>query len=206
MGQELTCNLVYGKQRIKGKALLETAEIIFRASDRSFRLKMAFAEIKSVKAVGGELRIQGSGDLAIFELDGATAEKWREKILHPKSRFEKLGVKSGANVSLIGEFDEQFIAEIAACTESISRSKPSAKPDCIFFSAESAKDLGQVARLAKNICDAAALWIVYPKGQKQITENDVLSAGRKTGLKDVKVVSFSPSHTALKFVMPFGKR
>ena len=53
---------------------------------------------------------------------------------------------------------------------------------------------------------AAALWIVYPKGQKRITENDVLSAGRKVGLKDVKVVGFSATHTALKFVIPLSKR
>ena len=53
---------------------------------------------------------------------------------------------------------------------------------------------------------AAALWIVYPKGQKHITENDVLAAGRKVGLKDVKVVGFSATHTALKFVIPLDKR
>ena len=52
----------------------------------------------------------------------------------------------------------------------------------------------------------AALWIVYPKGQKAITENDVIAAGRKAGLKDVKVVAFSPTHTALKFVIPLAQR
>jgi hypothetical protein len=50
------------------------------------------------------------------------------------------------------------------------------------------------------------LWIVYPKGQKSITENDVIAAGRKTGLKDVKVVGFSATHTALKFVIPLDTR
>jgi hypothetical protein len=53
---------------------------------------------------------------------------------------------------------------------------------------------------------ATALWIVYPKGQKSTTENDVIAAGRKTGLKDVKVVGFSSTHTALKFVIPLDKR
>jgi len=53
---------------------------------------------------------------------------------------------------------------------------------------------------------SAALWVVYPKGQKNMTELDVIGAGRKVGLKDVKVVSFSPSHTALKFVIPVDKR
>src|SRR6266699_2791176 len=48
--------------------------------------------------------------------------------------------------------------------------------------------------------------ILHPKGQKQINENDVLAAGRQTGLKDVKVVRFSPTHTALKFVVPLKLR
>jgi len=53
---------------------------------------------------------------------------------------------------------------------------------------------------------SAALWVVYPKGQKSITETDVIGAGRKAGLKDVKVVGFSASHTALKFVIPLERR
>jgi len=48
--------------------------------------------------------------------------------------------------------------------------------------------------------------VIYPKGMKQITEVDVISAGRATGLKDVKVVGFSATHTALKFVIPVEKR
>ena len=63
-----------------------------------------------------------------------------------------------------------------------------------------------MAKLAKSLKGAAGLWIVYPKGQKQITENDVLAAGRKCGLKDIKVVGFSATHTALKFVIPVENR
>lgn len=51
-----------------------------------------------------------------------------------------------------------------------------------------------------------ALWMVYLKGQKAITEGDVLAAGRKAGWKDVKVVGFSETHTALKFVLPLATR
>jgi len=47
---------------------------------------------------------------------------------------------------------------------------------------------------------------VYEKGKKELTENDVIAAGRKAGLKDVKVVGFSSTHTALKFVLPLEKR
>jgi hypothetical protein len=68
------------------------------------------------------------------------------------------------------------------------------------------KQLAQVTKIAQAMEGPVALWIIYPKGQQHITEGDVLSAGRKVGLKDVKVVGFSSTHTALKFVIPVNKR
>jgi hypothetical protein len=50
------------------------------------------------------------------------------------------------------------------------------------------------------------LWVVYPKGQRMLTEGMVLEAGRASGVKDVKVVGFSATHTALKFVVSVAKR
>jgi hypothetical protein len=48
--------------------------------------------------------------------------------------------------------------------------------------------------------------VVYPKGQKHITEAGVFAAGKQAGLVDVKVASFSATHTALKFVIPVDRR
>lgn len=202
MGNEAQCRAQFGKQESEGKALLETSEIIFRGD---FRLKIPFSTVKSAKAVDGELRLQTAEGLAIFHL-GAAAEKWCDKILHPKSRIEKLGVKPDANVSLLGEFDAEFLKELGDLTKSVSKGKVATDTECIFFSADLKKDLTALSKISKSMKGAAALWIVYPKGQKQITELDVLAAGRKVGLKDVKVVGFSPTHTALKFVIPLSER
>jgi hypothetical protein len=202
MGNEAACKIQFGKQQSEGKALLETSEILFRGD---FRLKIPFNTIKSAKAVGGELRLQTAEGSAIFHL-GAAAGKWRDKILHPKSRIEKLGVKPGTKVSLLGGFDAEFFGEIRALTESVSKGKVAADTECIFFAANSKAELVALPKISKAMKGAAALWIVYPKGQKEITENDVLAAGRKVGLKDVKVVGFSATHTALKFVIPLVQR
>ena len=51
-----------------------------------------------------------------------------------------------------------------------------------------------------------ALWVVYPKGQKHIAQNDVMAAAKSAGLVDVKVVSFSDTHTALKLMIPISRR
>jgi hypothetical protein len=202
MGNEANCKVRFGKQESEGKALLETSEILFRGE---FRLKIPFSTIKSVKASGGELRVRTAEGLAVFPL-GPAAEKWRDKILHPKSRIEKLGVKPGAKVSLLGQFDAEFLRELGSLTKSVSKGNPSPDSEWIFFAADSKDALAPLSKISQSMKGAAALWIVYPKGQKQITENDVLAAGRKTGLKDVKVVGFSATHTALKFVIPLSDR
>ena len=205
MGNEANCTVKFGKQRLSGKALLESAELIFRSDNGSLRLKIAFSSITSAKVINGELRLKGPEGLAVFEL-GTTAVKWCEKILHPKTRLEKLGVRPNATVSSMGHFDAEFLAELSACTKNVTTGKVASAPDLIFFAAESFQDLSKLAKLTKNMEGASALWIIYPKGQKEITEKDVLIAVRKTGLKDVKVVGFSSTHTALKFVIPVDRR
>jgi hypothetical protein len=100
MGNEAKGAVRDGKNRYQGKILLETSELIFRCPD--YRLKIAFSEIRSVKVVEGELRVETSAGAKIFEV-GEAAEKWREKILHPKSRVEKLGIKEGTPVRIVGE-------------------------------------------------------------------------------------------------------
>ncbi len=50
------------------------------------------------------------------------------------------------------------------------------------------------------------MWILRPKGRKEITEGDTMSAGKRAGLVDVKVVSFSDEYSAEKFVIPVAKR
>ena len=205
LGNEANCVARFGKQKARGKALLETSELIFRSEDGALRLKFAFADIQSAAAADGELRVEVPEGAAIFEL-GANAAKWCEKILHPKTRLEKLGIKPNATVSLIGNLDADFLAELRVQTKTVSNGKVTTDTEWIFFATDSSKDLSQVSKLAKSLKGAAALWIVYPKGQKQITENDVIAAGRKSGLKDVKVVGFSSTHTALKFVIPVERR
>jgi hypothetical protein len=202
VGNELKCKVRFGKETSGGRALLETSEVLFRGA---FRLKIPFATIKSAKAVDGELRLETANGLAVFEI-GPAAEKWREKILHPKTRIEKIGLKCGAKVSLFGSFDAEFLEELKPLVVGVSQDKVSADSDTIFFAADSVKILSGIAKIAKPLKGATALWIVYPKGQKTITENDVIAAGRKAGLKDVKVVGFSATHTALKFVLPLAAR
>ncbi len=203
MGNEIKCAMRIGKKRSVGKVLLETSEIIFRGDTP---LKIPFAKMKSVQALNGDLLVRVGDELLAFEVGEKAAAKWREKILHPKSRVEKLGVKAGARVSLIGDFPKDFLQELAKLKCLIKTSAAIDDAEWIFALVESDKDLPAIAKLAKKMEGSVGLWVIYPKGRKDITEVGVISAGRKTGLKDVKVVGFSATHTALKFVIPLADR
>lgn len=202
MGQEVVCIARWGSKSVRGKALLETAEIIFRGDERR---KILFSSIRGVEAKDGELRLKTDEGLVVFEL-GERAEKWREKIANPKSVMEKLGVKQGEPVTVFGKLDGEFLNKLKQQKSAVVQGKVMDGVGWIFFAVESRAELGEVKKIAARTKGSAALWVVYPKGQKHITETDVIGAGRKAGLKDVKVVGFSARHTALKFVIPLEKR
>jgi hypothetical protein len=202
MGNELTCTLHHAGKSFSGKALLESSEIIFRGETR---LKIAFNAITAVKAKDSELHVRTREGIAVFDI-GPQAARWREKIAKPKSVLDKLGAKPGQPVSLIGNFTTDFVASLKKHGTHIHNGKIPKDCPWIFFVANEKQELSRVPSMARNIQGATALWIVYPKGQTSISEADVRSAGLKAGLVDIKVVSFSATHTALKFVLPKAKR
>lgn len=203
MGDEVNCTLTQGGKSSTGRALLETSEILFRGGN--VRFKIPLSSIGEVRAEGGELHLRTKDRLFTFEL-GARAEKWRERIVNPKSLIDKLSVKPGDRVTLIGRFPAEFSTSLKKHGAKLATARAAPVSPWIFLAAESRDDLADVKRVAKSVKGATALWIVYPKGQKHITEADVRSSGLASGLTDIKVTSFSPTHTALKFVLPKSKR
>jgi hypothetical protein len=203
MGQEITCKARVGKTVAEGKALLESTELIFRSSD--LRLKIPFRQMTSIEAVEGWLRVESPGGAAAFDL-GTQAAKWADKIKNPKSLVDKLGVKAGMHASVVGIHDADFLRDLKSRTTDITEGKAGKDSDLIFFGAENNDALEKVRDLSRSLKPNGAIWVVYPKGQKNITESSVFAAGKRAGLVDVKVASFSATYTALKFVIPVKNR
>jgi hypothetical protein len=120
--------------------------------------------------------------------------------------IDKLGVKQGQKIAVLGVESAEFLMELAARVPEYSRKKRVKKADLIFFSAEAVADLAQLNSLGRSIQKNGAIWVVYPKGQKHIREIDVITAGKAGGLTDNKVCSFSATHTALRFCIPVAQR
>jgi hypothetical protein len=216
MGLEATCAATLDGETSRGKALLETTELLFRGD---FRARVPLSEIKTVTVTGVTLTVKWRGGTLTLNL-GADAAKWAEKIENPPSRLDKLGVKPGTGggngtrtrtrtrVALVGDFafDPSFGPSISDRGSIVSSS---ATADIVFYAPTSPADLElkRIAALAKRLTPAGALWIVRPKGKDTpITETDTRKAGLAAGLVDVKVAAFSPTHSALKFVRRLSDR
>ncbi len=202
MGREIQCRAKSDGKWFEGKALLETSEIIFRGE---LRLKVSFAALESVVARNGELHLKWSAQSVALDL-GEQAEKWAHAILHPKSTTQKLGIKAGLTISALNLPGDTTMQDARKLAASFSDGKPLKNSDMIFFGATTASELSAVKKLLPSLAAHGALWVVYPKGRKEVTELQVLNAGRAAGLVDVKVVGYSATHTALKFVRPKDKR
>jgi hypothetical protein len=205
MGQEITCIAHLNGQSSSGTVHLDTDVLRFRGA---FRLNIPFVAISALDATDGTLTVTCPEGVATFDL-GARATKWADAIRNPRSLLDKLEVKPGQQVAVIGIADAEFLNDLharvpdALHTDTLT---PGTQYDRILIAAEDQVDLARIPALVPHLHPAAGLWIVAPKGQRHLTEMDVILAGRSAGLKDVKVARFSTTHTAHKFVIPKERR
>ena len=76
----------------------------------------------------------------------------------------------------------------------------------MFVRLERPGDEARLAKLIPAIEPDGALWAVYAKGRRDLSENTVRDAALGMGLVDIKVVAFSAALSALKLVIPRALR
>src|SRR5438552_1815354 len=203
MGSEALVTVRFKGKSFAGKARLETDVLQFRADD--LRLSIRFKEITKITTRDGTLTVTFPDGGAAFEL-GRDAERWADKIQHPPSRLDKIGAKPGWRASAIGVDDEGFLAELEDAVAQLSIGRVVKDSDAIFFGVNKEAELARLETLKKSLKSNGALWIIRPKGRPEISERATMAAGKGAGLVDVKVVGFSTTHTAEKFVIPVRSR
>jgi hypothetical protein len=204
MGREATCAGWIGRRKVRVKAHLDAT---FVRLSGEVRLTIPFAEMRGVVARDGGLRFSCEEGCVALQLGAVQAERWARDILHPKSRLEKLGVKPEARVAAVALTDKAFMAELKGALAKPAVSSARGRYDLIFRELRDAGDLGKIEKLRAHLEPAGALWLVYEKGRTApLPERVVREAFLATGLVDTKVVSFSPTHTAVKVVIPRGER
>ena len=81
------------------------------------------------------------------------------------SLIDKLGVKPGQKIAVLGVESTEFLTDLEARVPEYSRGKRLNGADLIFFSAEAMADLAQLSSLARAIQKNGAIWVAYPKAK-----------------------------------------
>ena len=123
-----------------------------------------------------------------------------------KPLLDKLGVKRGMRVSVLGLEDKGFLAELERRTQDVATDSPIAESDLLFVGFRDRDDLVRLNDLQQWIKRDGAIWAVWRKGQQALKEGDIIAGALAAGLVDVKVVRFSETHSALKIVIPVARR
>jgi hypothetical protein len=195
MGYEAATRARIGGRWHEVQAQLEEKEIVLRGG---VRLRVPLAGARDVRAAGGLLTLTHDGQVMALRL-GDQAERWARRISQPPSRLDKLGVKPGLRVQAIGLDDDPAFLDEVRERGAVLGARGAA--DLVFFRITSARELARLAPLTRAIEPDGAIWVLWPKGRKELREDDVREAALALTLVDVKVVSFSDVLSGLKLVV-----
>ena len=121
--------------------------------------------------------------------------------------LDKLGIRPGMRVALIGIEDETIRPLIAERTSDVTEGRPEPDTDVVLLGADSTEALAPLEELATRIRSNGAIWVVSRKGRTAtLRDMEVIGAAKASGLVDNKVASFSATHTALRLVIPVALR
>jgi hypothetical protein len=163
-----------------------------------FRLTVPLASIGSARADGDNLEVTYADGSLTLVMGEREAARWANQIANPKTLADKIGVKPGQRVRLVGDVDRALAGP--------GRTVADGEADVIFVRVESPGDLGTIGELRDAIAPDGAIWAIRPKGRPDLTEAMVIAAGRGAGLHDVKIARVSDTLAAMKFVIPVERR
>lgn len=204
MGKELDCDACFdwidGGKRLAGRAFLETDEIRFRRADGARGVRVKLAEFSRRTAGSGKLVLTRAqpAQRAEFRL-GAAAQDWLARIESPPSLCDKLGARPGVDLRVHGALDAALANELAASGAAVKRRGAAALN---LFEARALADFARAAAFATELAPGAHLWVIYPKGRKDMSESALRAALLPTGARDTKTCRVSDVLTALRFSKP----
>jgi hypothetical protein len=103
--------------------------------------------------------------------------------------------------------DAGFEAELGERGAEIRRRLTGGGFDLIFYPVEHPIQLERLPQLRGRLKPAGAIWVLRRKGAgRTVREVDIIDAGKRSGLVDNKIASFSDQLAAMRLVIPLSRR
>jgi hypothetical protein len=202
MGTIVEGTVTVGGQKVNCKADFASDHVTFSGGRRG---EVPYTKVEVLGTAKGILRLRVDGALMDFPL-GPKVDRVAAKIRKPPTLMEKLGVHSGLKVAVVNVEAKAFKVELEKSAPDAIRGEPGRPVDLLFLAVRGRDELERIGAMERHLKPDGGLWVVYPKGRRDLRESDVLAAGRASGLKDIKVARVSTELTALKFVRPLESR
>ncbi|MDB4889078.1 MAG: hypothetical protein JWL61_933 [Gemmatimonadetes bacterium] len=199
MGAEAKTTLKVGRQTFAGTAHLESTELRFRGEAS---LRIPLTSVSEVVVKKGALHITHANGVAVLALGDLASEKWAERIRSPRSLADKLGVKSGMSVAVLGMEDEAILADLASRGAALVADEVPANCPLVLWRVTKPAALSKLSSIGKRIARDGAIWVIHPRGDASVADTVIFAAGKDAGLTATKVVRFSETDTAEKLVIP----
>lgn len=114
-------------------------------------------------------------------------------------------MKPGHRVVLLGVDDPGFVAELHQRDADVG-TRLRKNTDVVFLQIASFAGLGRLKAARAALVPAGSIWVLWPKGRRELTEDHIRAAALALRLVDVKVVAFSDVLSGLKLVIPLAHR
>ena len=202
MGTVVEGSVTVGGQKVNCKADFASDHVTFSGGRRG---EVPYSKIEVLATARGILKLRVDGALMEFPL-GTKVDRIAAKVRKPPTLMDKLGVKPGLAVAVVNVGAKAFTVELEKVAPDARIGEPPRPVDLLFLGIRGRDELDRIAGMVEDVKPDGGLWVVYPKGRRDLRESDVLAAGRAAGLKDIKVARVSTTLTALKFVRPLDAR
>jgi hypothetical protein len=135
----------------------------------------------------------------------------------PRSLADRLGVRTGMSVAMIDVTDDGLVHAVRQRVGRLTlvvlprhgvstRELPpliglGAHRDMIFLQADSAETLAIFPRVVAALRPDGVLWVLCPRGRREVGQSAIIAAGLSSGLADESETNVSERFSALKFVL-----
>jgi hypothetical protein len=158
--------------------MLESDHILFRGA--SERVKLALADVTKLDVQGDALLLERSGHALVLHLAPGASTRWLSKIRTPRSLLDKLGVREGMKVVVLGVQDAEFLAQLERRVGAV-RTRASAGTDVIVYG-PSPSGIDRPRPAARHARPERRDRVVHRKGKEAtLWDVDVFAAGRRAG-------------------------
>jgi len=162
--------------------------------------RLPYSDIVEVWQYGTFIHIRFPGGEARLDMeDKRRARRFARKMEDAPSPLEVLGAKPGDALAVVG-LPEAWVVRLLRRRRIRAVEAPPGPLDMMVVGVSDERSLATLGSLLPLVRTGGTVWVVYPRGHREISTDAVAEAGRYFDLQGELELQVSSRHSALKLV------